>query len=91
MADPRVLWAPPPDVRERTRIGAYLSWLEATRGLAFAGYDELHRWSVDDLAGFWSSVWEYFDVRSSTDPGPALAEAIHARSPLVPRCAAELG
>ena len=75
MADPRVLWTPPPDVRERTRIGAYLSWLEAKRGLAFAGYDDLHRWSIDDLAGFWSSVWEHFDVRSSTDPGPALADA----------------
>ena len=75
MADPRVLWTPPPDVRERTRIGAYLSWLEAKRGLAFAGYDDLHRWSIDDLAGFWSSVWEHFDVRSSTDPGPALVDA----------------
>ena len=75
MADPTVLWAPPPDVLERTRIGAYLSWLEATRGRAFARYDELHRWSIDDLAGFWSSVWEHFDVRSSTVTGPALADA----------------
>jgi acetoacetyl-CoA synthetase len=75
MADPSVLWTPPPDVRERTRIGAYLSWLEDARGLAFEGYDDLHRWSIDDLAGFWSSVWEHFDVRSSADPGPALADA----------------
>ena len=75
MASPRVLWMPPPDVRERTRIGAYLSWLARERGLAFEGYDELLRWSIDDLGGFWSSVWEHFDVRSITDPGPALADA----------------
>ena len=75
MPDPRVLWTPPPDVRERTRVGAYLAWLERNRGLAFDGYGELQRWSVADLAGFWSSVWEHFDVRSSTDPGPALADA----------------
>jgi acetoacetyl-CoA synthetase len=74
-ADPPVLWRPPPDVRERTRIGAYLAWLERERGLAFADYAALQRWSVDDLDGFWSSVWAYFDVRSSSDPGPALAEA----------------
>jgi acetoacetyl-CoA synthetase len=75
MANPSVLWTPPPDVRERTRIGAYLSWLERERGRAFEDYDELLHWSIDDLAGFWSSVWEHFDVRSSTAPGPALADA----------------
>jgi acetoacetyl-CoA synthetase len=75
MSHPRVLWTPPPDVRERSRIGAYLAWLERERGLAFADYAALHRWSVDDLRAFWSSVWQHLDVRSSTDPGPALAEA----------------
>ncbi|MGI8999773.1 MAG: acetoacetate--CoA ligase [Candidatus Limnocylindria bacterium] len=75
MAVPTVLWRPPSDVRERTRIGAYLSWLERERGLAFDDYDQLHRWSTDNLDAFWSSVWEHFDVRSETDPGPALADA----------------
>ena len=45
-------------------IGRYLGWLERERGLSFAGYDELWRWSVSDLEGFWSSVWEFFEVRS---------------------------
>ena len=75
MPYPTVLWRPPPDVRERTRIGAYLSWLERERGHAFDDYDALLRWSTEDLGGFWSSVWEHFDVRSSTTPGPALADA----------------
>jgi acetoacetyl-CoA synthetase len=59
-----VLWSPPPDARERFVIGRYLGWLERERGLSFAGYDELWRWSVSDLEGFWSSVWEFFEVRS---------------------------
>jgi len=75
MPDPTVLWTPPPDVRERTRIGAYLSWLQAGRGLAFGDYDALLRWSTEELEAFWTSVWEHFDVRSSSDPGPALADA----------------
>ncbi|MGH2446648.1 MAG: acetoacetate--CoA ligase [Candidatus Limnocylindria bacterium] len=74
MPAPTVLWTPPADVRRRTRIGAYLRWLERSRGLAFADYAALHRWSVDELDAFWSSVWEHFEVRSETDPGPALAE-----------------
>ena len=74
MAPPSVLWTPPPDARERTRVGAYLAWLQDARGLAFDDYDALLRWSIEDPGGFWSSVWEHFDVRSSTDPGPALAD-----------------
>ncbi|HEX7224987.1 MAG TPA: acetoacetate--CoA ligase [Candidatus Limnocylindria bacterium] len=70
---PPVLWTPPPDVRERSRIGRFLAWLETERGQRFEGYDELLRWSIDDLDGFWSAVWSFFEVRSSSEPGPALA------------------
>ena len=59
-----VLWTPPPDVRETTEIGRYLAWLEAERGLAFPDFDAHQRWSVDDLAGFWSSIWEFFEVKA---------------------------
>jgi len=41
------------DVRHITEIGRFLRWLERERGLAFEGYDALHRWSVEDLEGFW--------------------------------------
>jgi len=61
--DGGVLWTPPADVREHTEVGRYLAWLERERGLAFRDYEELQRWSVDDLAGFWSSIWEFFEVK----------------------------
>jgi acetoacetyl-CoA synthetase len=67
-----VLWAPPPDVRERSRIGDYLRWLEGERGLSFEGYPQLWQWSVDDLAGFWSSIWEYFEVIAHAAPSATL-------------------
>ena len=56
------------DVRETTEIGRFLRWLEAERGLRFAAYDDLHRWSVEDLEGFWSAVAEFFHVRFATPP-----------------------
>jgi acetoacetyl-CoA synthetase len=61
----RILWTPPPDVRERTTIGRYLDWLRDERGLDFQTFHELWQWSVDDLEGFWSSIWEFFDVQAS--------------------------
>src|SRR5690348_8969916 len=58
-----VLWRPPADVLERSRIGDYLRWLADVRGLEFDGdYQALWRWSVDDLPAFWRSIWDYFEV-----------------------------
>jgi acetoacetyl-CoA synthetase len=74
MSPPPVLWSPPPDARRTTGIGRYLDWLAAERGLSFATYDELWRWSVDDLDAFWGSVWDRAGVASATPFGGVLAE-----------------
>ncbi|SBT68681.1 acetoacetyl-CoA synthetase [Micromonospora sediminicola] len=68
-----VLWTPPADVRERSRIGDYLRWLAEHRGLEFADYDALWQWSVTDLDGFWGSIWDYFQVVAHTPPTATLA------------------
>jgi acetoacetyl-CoA synthetase len=59
-----VLWKPPADARERFEVGRYMTWLQRERGLDFADYAELHRWSVTDLEGFWGSVWDYFGIQA---------------------------
>jgi acetoacetyl-CoA synthetase len=69
----RVLWEPPDDVRERTRIGRYLAWLDSYRGRSFPDYDSLWRWSVDDLDGFWRTIWQHFHLDSATPVDRALA------------------
>jgi acetoacetyl-CoA synthetase len=61
-----VLWTPPADARERFQIGRYVEWLRSERGRDFHGYDELWKWSVSDLEGFWSSVWDFFEIRAHT-------------------------
>ena len=60
----RVLWTPPADARRLCEVGRYLDWLEG-RGLAFADYHDLHRWSVTDLEAFWGSLWDFFEVRAA--------------------------
>jgi acetoacetyl-CoA synthetase len=61
-----VLWTPPADVRETTEIGRLLNWLRDERGRDLSAYDELWRWSVEDLEGFWGSLWDFFGVRAHT-------------------------
>ena len=59
-----VLWTPPADLRQTTEVGRLMGWLEQHRGLRLRSYDELQRWSVDDLDGFWSAIWEFYEIRA---------------------------
>src|SRR6185436_10122155 len=73
MTDAELLWSPPADARERSRIGDFMRFAEARTGLEFADYDALWRWSVQDLPGFWSAVWDYFEVIAHTPPTAVLS------------------
>lgn len=50
------------DELARTGLGKYLSWLDA-QGHAFGSYHELWTWSVSETDEFWTSLWDYFEVR----------------------------
>jgi acetoacetyl-CoA synthetase len=57
-----LLWTPSEESVQSSRLAHYMRWLEQTRGRSFTTYDELWRWSVDDLEGFWASIAEYCQV-----------------------------
>jgi len=59
-----LLWTPSPSRVERAQLTHYLGWLKE-RGRRFDSYAALWQWSIDDLEGFWGSLWEYFDIRAS--------------------------
>ena len=52
----------------------YMRWLEAERGRAFGDYAELWEWSVTEVEEFWSSIWDFFEVRASKPHSEVLAE-----------------
>src|SRR4051812_27266659 len=62
----QILWTPTEEVRQRSELALYLAWLRRERGLDFADYHALWRWSVLDLDAFWASIWDAFGVRAAT-------------------------
>jgi acetoacetyl-CoA synthetase len=74
MAPPPVLWSPRADARSATRIGGYLDWLTAHRGLEFGAYDDLWRWSVEDPGAFWESIGSFFSVGFRSQPSAVLPD-----------------
>jgi acetoacetyl-CoA synthetase len=71
-----VLWRPPPDVLDSSRIGHFSTWLREHRDLDLRDHDALWRWSVADLDGFWSAIWEFFGVLDHGQRTAVLAERV---------------
>jgi len=42
-----------------------MRWVGERRGRSFSDYDELWRWSVEELEDFWSCIWEFSGMRAS--------------------------
>ncbi|MBI4126840.1 MAG: AMP-binding protein, partial [Deltaproteobacteria bacterium] len=44
------------------QMAAYMSWLRNNGYGSFHDYQQLHRWSVEHLEDFWTSIWEWSGV-----------------------------
>jgi acetoacetyl-CoA synthetase len=65
MATAPTLWEPSEQDRAEANVTRYMEWLAREDGRSFASYDDLWRWSVDELEAFWESIWRYFGVTAS--------------------------
>jgi len=59
------LWSPSAQWRERAEMTRFARWAGERAGRTFADYDELWRWSVEEIEEFWAAIWEYCGVRAS--------------------------
>jgi acetoacetyl-CoA synthetase len=59
------LWEPTPEERERAHLTRFMRWAGEREGREFADYEELRRWSVEEVERFWAAVWEFCGVRAS--------------------------
>jgi acetoacetyl-CoA synthetase len=64
VAEGRLLWQPPDELVANANITRYQRWLERERDLSFDSYDGLWRWSVANVEAFWSSMWDFFEIRA---------------------------
>jgi acetoacetyl-CoA synthetase len=61
----RPMWEPPREQLSTVEMARFMRWAGTRRGEPFADYQELWRWSVDELEEFWGSIWEFCGVRAS--------------------------
>ncbi|AFQ49935.1 acetoacetate--CoA ligase [Burkholderia cepacia] len=58
-----LMWTPDDAFMRGSNLARFMAWLEADHDLTFADYDALWRWSISEPDAFWSSLWQWFDVR----------------------------
>lgn len=62
-----ILWRPTDAFIEHSNLAHFERWLRDTKNLHFNSYNELWKWSTDDVAVFWECLWEYFEIISHSE------------------------
>lgn len=71
---PSPTWTPDPAETAASRISDFAGFVARRTGVTHADYAALWEWSVTDVPGFWSAVWDYFRISSDTPYGEVLDE-----------------
>lgn len=56
------LWTPSNTFKQSTHLFAYKQWLAEKKQLHFDTYEQLWKWSVENIEDFWESICDYFKV-----------------------------
>lgn len=54
----RPIWEPSAERASASIVRRFIAQANARHALALADYDDLHRWSIEQPADFWSLVWD---------------------------------
>ena len=56
------IWQPKQEAISSSNMTRFCSYIKEKYNIDFADYDELHQWSVDNIATFWKAVSHFCSV-----------------------------
>jgi len=68
-------WTPDVKTVAHANVTRFMDWLRETNRGDYADYRSLWEASVSDVAWFWDSVWQFFDICAATPPERVLGSA----------------
>ncbi len=63
--NPVAIWKPNKIQAEKSQLRQFVVFVNRNYNLNIVNYDELHQWSVDSSAKFWSACWSFFEINYS--------------------------
>jgi len=59
------LWIPSKEGIATAHMTRFIQFVNERNRKAFSGYFDLYDWSVESIADFWGSVWDFLEIRAS--------------------------
>lgn len=58
----KLLWTPSSALQVNSNIQHFMDWLASNKQLRFTDYQQLWKWSIEDVSIFWEFTAEYFEI-----------------------------
>ncbi|MBI5525924.1 MAG: acetoacetate--CoA ligase [Deltaproteobacteria bacterium] len=62
MEEKRPLWTPSEERVKKSNMTRFIGFVNRRHGFALTTYDELYRWSIDDIPAFWADMWDFAEI-----------------------------
>lgn len=59
------LWSPSEERVASANMTRFMDFVNRRRSRRFGSYDELYRWSIDNIRDFWAAMWEFGGIIAS--------------------------
>ena len=61
-----MIWRPSEERVQAENMSRYMTWLKIEKGITVENYEDLWKWSVENLEAFWESIVQYGNVIFNT-------------------------
>jgi len=59
------LWSPSPERVANANMTRFMEFVNRRHSRRFGSYDELYRWSIENIPDFWAGMWEFGGITAS--------------------------
>jgi len=59
------LWVPSEELVKQANITRFICSVNKKHGLKINSYDELYKWSIENIPNFWAAMWEFGEIKAS--------------------------
>lgn len=64
-APDRILWTPSPERVAASALHRFMQEVSERHGVTLSSYEDVHTWSVQNRADFWSLVWDFCGMKGT--------------------------
>ena len=65
-----VIWSPSDERVKSSQMYKFMKTINEKYNINLDGFAKLHNWSIENKSDFWSSIWDFFNIKGSKGMEP---------------------